>query len=98
MIFNFFVARRLVRVPVRARRELRLELFMEKICQYSCEDWGLATRVVRFHTSTVPSAPTMAVARRRPPRNLLGVLTECEDGDEIEIWGDGQQTRVVHVH
>ena len=45
------------------------KLFMEKICQYSCEDWGLATRVVGSTTSTVPSARTMAVARRRPPRS-----------------------------
>jgi nucleoside-diphosphate-sugar epimerase len=68
------------------------KLFMEKICQYSCEDWGLATRVVRFHNVYGPFG-TYDGGREKAPAAICRKIAECEDGDEIEIWGDGQQTR-----
>jgi nucleoside-diphosphate-sugar epimerase len=68
------------------------KLFMEKICQYSCEAWGLATRVVRFHNVYGPLG-TYDGGREKAPAAICRNIDECEDGDEIEIWGDGQQTR-----
>jgi GDP-D-mannose 3', 5'-epimerase len=68
------------------------KLFMEKICQYSCEDWGLATRIVRFHNVYGPLG-TYDGGREKAPAAICRKIARCEDGDEIEIWGDGQQTR-----
>ena len=65
---------------------------MEKICQYSCEDWGLATRVVRFHNVYGPLG-TYDGGREKAPAAICRKIAQCEDGDDIEIWGDGQQTR-----
>ena len=68
------------------------KLFMEKLCQYAREDWGLATRVVRFHNVYGPLG-SYDGGREKAPAAICRKVAKCEDGDEIEVWGDGQQTR-----
>jgi len=68
------------------------KLFMEKLCQYFSEDWGFATRVVRFHNVYGPLG-TYDGGREKAPAAICRKIAACADGDEIEIWGDGKQTR-----
>jgi GDP-D-mannose 3',5'-epimerase len=68
------------------------KLFMEKLCQYFTEDYHIATRVVRFHNVYGPLG-TYDGGREKAPAAICRKVAACEDEDEIEIWGDGQQTR-----
>jgi nucleoside-diphosphate-sugar epimerase len=68
------------------------KLFMEKLCQYYSEDYGFATRVVRFHNVYGPLG-TYDGGREKAPAAICRKVAACSDGDEIEIWGDGKQTR-----
>ena len=44
------------------------KLFSERLCRYYAGEYGLETRIVRFHNIYGPLAPTTAAARRRRPR------------------------------
>ncbi|MFL5488748.1 MAG: NAD-dependent epimerase/dehydratase family protein, partial [Gemmatimonadaceae bacterium] len=68
------------------------KLFMEKMCQYASEEWGLITRVVRFHNVYGPLG-TYDGGREKAPAAICRKVARARDGDEIEIWGDGEQTR-----
>ncbi|GIX47760.1 MAG: hypothetical protein KatS3mg131_1971 [Candidatus Tectimicrobiota bacterium] len=68
------------------------KLFMEKLCQYYYEDHGLETRVARFHNVYGPLG-TYEGGREKAPAALCRKIALAKDGDEIEIWGDGKQTR-----
>ena len=68
------------------------KLFTEKLCQYMMEDHSLATRVVRFHNVYGPLG-TYDGGREKAPAAIARKVARCRSGDEIEIWGDGQQTR-----
>ena len=68
------------------------KLFMEKLCQYFSEDWKLQTRIVRFHNVYGPLG-TYAGGREKAPAAISRKVALCRDGGEIEIWGDGKQTR-----
>jgi len=68
------------------------KLFMEKLCQYYREDHGLETRVARFHNVYGPLG-TYDGGREKAPAALCRKIALAKDGDEVEIWGDGQQTR-----
>lgn len=68
------------------------KLYMEKLCQYFTEDWGFATRVVRFHNVYGPLG-TYDGGREKAPAAICRKVAALADGNEIEIWGDGQQTR-----
>src|SRR6185437_15908533 len=70
------------------------KLFSERMCRHFREDFGLETRVARYHNVYGPhgtydggreKAPA-AVCRKVAMAKLSGV-------HEIEIWGDGEQTR-----
>jgi nucleoside-diphosphate-sugar epimerase len=65
---------------------------MEKLCQYFTEDWGFATRVVRFHNVYGPLG-TYDGGREKAPAAICRKVATLRDSDEIEIWGDGKQTR-----
>jgi len=41
------------------------KLYMERVCRHYTEDYGLDTRVVRFHNILARWEPTMAAARNR---------------------------------
>jgi GDP-D-mannose 3', 5'-epimerase len=68
------------------------KLYMEKLCQYFREDFGLETRVVRFHNVYGPLG-TYEGGKEKAPAAISRKLALAGDGDEIEVWGDGEQTR-----
>lgn len=73
------------------------KLYMEKMCQYFTEDWGFATRTVRFHNVYGPLG-TYDGGREKAPAAISRKIASIPDGGTIEIWGDGQQTRsFMHV-
>jgi GDP-D-mannose 3',5'-epimerase len=55
-------------------------------------DFGLETRVVRFHNIFGPLG-TYDGGREKSPAAICRKLALAEDGGEIEVWGDGLQTR-----
>ena len=65
---------------------------MEKMCQYYTHDYGLETRVARFH-NVYGTLGTYEGGREKAPAAICRKIALAEDGDEIEIWGDGNQTR-----
>jgi nucleoside-diphosphate-sugar epimerase len=73
------------------------KLFMESLCQYYHEDYGFETRVVRFHNVYGPLG-TYEGGKEKAPAAICRKMALATDGDEIEVWGDGQQTRsFMHV-
>ncbi len=52
----------------------------------------MATRVVRFHNVYGPLG-TYDGGREKAPAAISRKIAACRPGDEIEIWGDGRQTR-----
>lgn len=68
------------------------KLFAERMCRHYTEDFGLDTRVVRFHNIYGPLG-TFEGGREKSPAALCRKIALAKDGDIIEIWGDGEQTR-----
>lgn len=68
------------------------KLFTEKLCQYYAVDYGLETRVARFHNVYGPLG-TYDGGREKAPAAICRKVALAPDGGEIEIWGDGEQTR-----
>ena len=68
------------------------KLWMEQLCQYFLEDYGLQTRVARFHNVYGPLG-TYDGGREKAPAAISRKVALANDGDEIEVWGDGEQTR-----
>lgn len=68
------------------------KLFTEKLCQYYSEDFGLETRVARFHNIYGPLG-TYQGGREKAPAAICRKVALAADEGEIELWGDGQQTR-----
>ncbi|UCF18253.1 MAG: NAD-dependent epimerase/dehydratase family protein [Gemmatimonadota bacterium] len=68
------------------------KLFSERQCRHYWEDYGLETRVVRFHNIYGPLG-TYDGGREKSPAAICRKVALAEDGGEIEVWGDGQQTR-----
>ena len=68
------------------------KLWAEQLCQYYREDYGLDTRIVRFHNVYGPLG-TYEGGKEKAPAAISRKVALLEDGEEIEIWGDGQQTR-----
>ncbi len=68
------------------------KLYMERTCRHYREDFGLETRVVRFHNIFGPLG-TYDGGREKSPAAICRKIALAEDGGTIEVWGDGQQTR-----
>jgi GDP-D-mannose 3',5'-epimerase len=68
------------------------KLYTEKLCQYFTQDWHLPTRVVRFHNVYGPLG-TYDGGREKAPAALSRKIARLHSGDELQIWGDGKQTR-----
>lgn len=68
------------------------KLYTERMCRHYREDFGLRTRVVRFHNIFGPLG-TYDGGREKSPAAICRKVALAQDGDEIEIWGDGNQTR-----
>jgi len=68
------------------------KLYMERVCRHYTEDFGLDTRVVRFHNIFGPLG-TYDGGREKSPAAICRKIALASDGDDIEVWGDGEQTR-----
>ena len=68
------------------------KLYMERVCRHYTEDFGLDTRVVRFHNIFGPLG-TYDGGREKSPAAICRKIALADDGDDIEVWGDGEQTR-----
>jgi GDP-D-mannose 3', 5'-epimerase len=70
------------------------KLFSERMCRHFLEDFGFQTRVARYHNVYGPSG-TWRGGREKAPAAICRKVAECvlQGRDEIEIWGDGKQTR-----
>lgn len=68
------------------------KLYMERVCRHYMEDFGLETRVVRFHNIFGPLG-TYDGGREKSPAAICRKVALAKDGDAIEVWGDGEQTR-----
>jgi GDP-D-mannose 3',5'-epimerase len=68
------------------------KLYMERTCRHYREDFGLETRVVRFHNIYGPLG-TYDGGREKSPAAICRKVALADDGDSIEVWGDGRQTR-----
>ncbi|MBW1886298.1 MAG: NAD-dependent epimerase/dehydratase family protein [Deltaproteobacteria bacterium] len=68
------------------------KLFSERQCTHYYEDYGLETRIVRFHNIFGPLG-TFEGGREKSPAAICRKIALAGPGDEIEIWGDGKQTR-----
>ena len=68
------------------------KLFSERQCRHYREDYGLETRVVRFHNIFGPLG-TYDGGREKSPAAICRKVALAKDEDTIEVWGDGLQTR-----
>jgi nucleoside-diphosphate-sugar epimerase len=70
------------------------KLYMEKLCQYYYEDYGLRTYVARFHNIFGPLGTWQGGKEKAPAALCRKVAMAKVTGNHVvEIWGDGKQTR-----
>lgn len=70
------------------------KLFSERMCRHFREDFGLTTRIARYHNVYGPHG-TWDGGREKAPAAMCRKVLEAihNKTGEIEIWGDGHQTR-----
>jgi len=68
------------------------KLYAEQLCTYYRNDHKLETRMVRFHNVYGPKG-TYEGGKEKAPAAISRKVARAADGDVIEIWGDGEQTR-----
>jgi nucleoside-diphosphate-sugar epimerase len=68
------------------------KLFSERLYLSFMRNYGVQVRITRFHNIFGPEG-TWCGGREKAPAALCRKVAEAEDGSEIEIWGDGEQTR-----
>jgi nucleoside-diphosphate-sugar epimerase len=68
------------------------KLFAEELCRYYYKDYGFETRIVRFHNVYGPLG-TYEGGKEKAPAAICRKVALAEDVGEIEVWGDGEQTR-----
>ena len=70
------------------------KLFSERMCRHFREDYGITTRVARYHNVYGPDG-TWDGGREKAPAAICRKVAQAKlsGRHEIEIWGDGEQTR-----
>ena len=70
------------------------KLFSERMCRHFQEDFGLESRIARFHNVYGPYG-TYDGGREKAPAAICRKVIEAKasGSNQIEIWGDGTQTR-----
>jgi nucleoside-diphosphate-sugar epimerase len=70
------------------------KLFSERMCRHFTEDFGLETRVARYHNIYGPLG-TFDGGREKAPAALCRKIIEAKKNNlkSIDVWGDGEQTR-----
>jgi nucleoside-diphosphate-sugar epimerase len=70
------------------------KLFSERMCRHFREDFGLVTRVARYHNVYGPHGTWTGGREKAPAAICRKIATAKISGNhEIEVWGDGEQTR-----
>lgn len=68
------------------------KLFSERLYQTFQRNYGIQTRIGRFHNIYGPKG-TWQGGREKVPAAICRKIAAVSDGEEIEVWGDGLQTR-----
>jgi GDP-D-mannose 3',5'-epimerase len=70
------------------------KLFSERMCRHFAEDFGIVTRVARYHNVYGPQG-SWTGGREKAPAAICRKVAEAKlaGKPDIEIWGDGNQTR-----
>jgi nucleoside-diphosphate-sugar epimerase len=70
------------------------KLFSERMCRHFREDYGMVTRVARYHNVYGPHG-SYDGGREKAPAAICRKVAEAQlsGNQEIEVWGDGEQTR-----
>jgi len=68
------------------------KLFSERLYLAYQRNYGVEVRVARFHNIFGPEG-TWCGGREKAPAAVCRKVAEAKDGGEVEIWGDGEQTR-----
>jgi len=70
------------------------KLLTERLCMHEREEYGIETRIVRFHNIFGPLG-TWDGGREKAPAALCRkiAIAKLTENPEVEIWGDGEQTR-----
>jgi GDP-D-mannose 3',5'-epimerase len=68
------------------------KLFSERLYMAYHRNYGIDVRIGRFHNIFGPFG-TWDGGKEKAPAALCRKVGRCKDGGEIEIWGDGEQTR-----
>jgi GDP-D-mannose 3',5'-epimerase len=70
------------------------KLMTERLCTHYREDYGIKTRIVRFHNIFGPLG-TWDGGREKAPAAMCRkvAVAKLTENPEVEIWGDGKQTR-----
>ena len=75
------------------------KLFSERMCRHFSEDFGLDTRVVRYHNVYGPLG-TYDGGREKAPAAICRkiIQTKINNINKIDVWGDGNQTRSFYIY
>ena len=68
------------------------KLFSERLYSAFSRNYGFAVRIGRFHNIFGPEG-TWTGGKEKVPAAMCRKIAEAADGGEIEVWGDGEQTR-----
>lgn len=68
------------------------KLYAERLYKAYEKNYALDVRIARFHNTFGPYGTYMG-GKEKAPAAICRKVSECLDGGEIEIWGDGKQTR-----
>jgi GDP-D-mannose 3', 5'-epimerase len=68
------------------------KLFAEELCRYYQRDYRFETRIVRFHNVYGPLG-VFEGGKEKAPAAISRKVALAVDGDTIDVWGDGEQTR-----
>jgi GDP-D-mannose 3',5'-epimerase len=70
------------------------KLFSERMCRHFREDFGLSTRIARYHNVYGPYG-TWDGGREKAPAAICRKVAQAQlsGHHEIEVWGDGEQAR-----
>jgi len=68
------------------------KLFAEELCNYYNKDFNLDTKIVRFHNVYGPLG-TYDGGKEKAPAAVCRKVALAKNGSEVEVWGDGNQTR-----
>jgi GDP-D-mannose 3',5'-epimerase len=68
------------------------KLFSERLYLSFSRNYGLEVRIARFHNIFGPEG-TWRGGKEKAPAAMCRKVAEAHDGEDIEVWGDGTQTR-----